>query len=205
MQYINFINHKNMDNNNFTPEESLLLISRTIDETKERFKAHGGILIFWGVLTVIVFGGQYLLWYLGLNEYMIHTTYLFFIGAIYTGIYMWRKKKKRNIPKTIISNVLNMGWIIGMNLMIMGFFFSDKLGQAAGPVFIILFALGIIVVGLTIRFKPLIIGGVLTNITGLCTFWLNGDYHGLSLIIAAIVGMIIPGMLLNITRNKENV
>ncbi len=194
-----------MKNTILTPEQSLLLISKTIDETKERFKAHGDILIFWGVLTVIVFGGQYLLWYLGLNEYMIHTSYLFPIGAIYTGIYMWREKKKRNIPKTIISNVLNIGWIIGLNLMIMGFFFSDKLGEATGPVFIILFALIVMVIGLTIRFKPLIIGGVLTNIIGLCTFWLNGDYHGLSVILAAIAGMIIPGILLNITRKKENV
>lgn len=194
-----------MENSTLTPEQSLLLISKTIEETKERFKENGHILIFWGVLTVIVFGGQYLLWYLGLNEYMIHTSYLFTIGAIYTGIYMWKEKKKRNIPKTIISNVLNIGWIIGINLMIMGFFFSDKLGEAGGPIFIIMFALMIIVIGLAIRFKPLTIGGVLTNIIGLGTFWLNGNYHGLSLIIAAIVGMIIPGILLNKARRKENV
>ena len=194
-----------MADSNLTPEQSLLLISKTIDETKERFKAHGGILIFWGALTVLVFGGQYLLWYLGLNEYMIHTSYLFPIVSIYTSIYMWRAKRKRNIPKTIISNVLNIGWIIGLNLMIMGFFFSDKLGEATGPVFIIMLALSFLVIGLSIRFKPLIIGGALTNIIGFCTFELNGDYHGLSLILVAIVGMIIPGMLLNLTRKKENV
>ncbi len=194
-----------MKNSILTPEESLLLISKTIDEIKERFKAHGGILILWGTLIVIVFGGQYLLWYLELNQYMIHTCYLFSIGAIYTGIHMWKEKKKRNIPKTIISNVLNIGWVIGMNLMIMGLLFSDKLGEAAAPVFLILFAMGIIVIGLSIRFKPLTIGGILTNLIGLGTFYLNGDYHGLSLIIAAIVGMIIPGILLNLTRKKENV
>ncbi len=194
-----------MKNSTLTPEESLLLISKTIDEAKERFKAHGGMLIFWGTLTVIVFGGQYFLWYLGLNEYMIHTSYLFLLGAIYTGIYMWKERKKRYIPKTIISNVLNFNWIVGMNLMIMGFLFSYKLGEALGPVFVILFSFMIMVVGLTIRFKPLIIGGVMTNLIGLCTFWLNGDYHGLSLILAAIVGMIIPGILLNITRKKDNV
>lgn len=194
-----------MKNSTLTPEESLLLISKTIDEAKERFKAHGGMLIFWGTLTVIVFGGQYFLWYLGLNEYMIHTSYLFLLGAIYTGIYMWKERKKRYIPKTIISNVLNFNWIVGMNIMIMGFLFSYKLGEALGPVFVILFSFMIMVVGLTIRFKPLIIGGVMTNLIGLCTFWLNGDYHGLSLILAAIVGMIIPGILLNITRKKDNV
>lgn len=194
-----------MKSSTLTPEQSLLLITKTIEDTKERFKEGGHILIFWGILVVIVFGGQYLLWYLGLNEYMIHTTYLFTIGAIYTGIYMWKEKKKRNIPKTIISNVLNISWVIGVNLMIMGLLFSDKIGEALGPIFIILFALMLTVMGLTIRFKPLTIGGFLTNIIGLGTFWLNGDYHGLSLILAAIVGMIIPGVLLNITRRRENV
>ncbi len=194
-----------MKNSTLTPEESLLLITQTIEETKERFKAHGGILILWGVLTALVFGGQYLLWYLELNEYMIYTSYLFVIGAIYTGICIWKEKKKHNAPKTILSNVLNIGWVIGVNFMIMGFFFSEKLGEAGAPVFIILFALMIIVVGLAIRFKPLIVGGALANIMGLCTFWLNGDYHGLSLIIAAIVGMILPGVLLNLSRKKKNV
>ena len=84
---------------------------------------------------------------------------------------MDKKTKRNNAPKTIIGNILgNMGWIIGMNLMIMGFLFSDQLGEAMGPVFIILLALMIIVCGLTIKFKPLIIGGVLMNLIGLGSF-----------------------------------
>jgi hypothetical protein len=137
---------------------------------------------------------------------MMVPIYLFPAGALFTAFWVWREYKKKNIPRSIIGTLLqNIGWIIGMNLMIMGFLFSDVLGDAMGPVFIILLALMIIVSGLSIKFRPLIIGGALTNLIGLGSFFFERDYHGISLMLAAVVGMIIPGILLNIARRKDNV
>jgi hypothetical protein len=195
-----------MEDSSLTPEQSLLLITRTIEEAKERFKEYGSIFIFWGTLTVIVFGSQLILSLMELYKYTILPVYLFPMGAIFTGIWAWKEHKKGNIPKTIIGDILhNFGWIIGINLMIMGFLFSDILGEAAGPVFIIFLAMMIIINGLSIKFKPLIIGGALVNLIGLGSFLVSSDYHGISMISGAVVGFIIPGMLLNLTRKKENV
>lgn len=195
-----------MEKTTLTPEESLLLITKTIEETKERFKEYGHVFVFWGTLTVIVFGSQLILSLLELYKYTMLPVYLFPIGAIITGIWAWQEHKKNNTPKTIIGNILqNIGWIIGMNLMIMGFLFSNQLGNAIGPVFIILFAMMSIVCGLAIKFKPLTIGGALVNLIGLGSFMFATDYHGISMMLAAVVGMIIPGILLNIARRKENV
>ena len=194
-----------MENSTLTPEQSLLLITKTIEETKERFKENGHILVFWGTLTFIVFGSQLILSLLEFYKYTMYPAYLFPIGGIYM-FYIWIKEKKQNRPKTIIGNILgNLGWIVGMNLLIMGFFFSSKLGEAIGPVFLILLALFIIVCGLSIKFKPLTIGGVLLNLIGLGSFFLDRDYHGFSMMLGAVVGFIIPGILLNIARRKENV
>jgi hypothetical protein len=195
-----------MENTNLTPEQSLLLITKTIEETKERFKEYGGVFIFWGSLTLVVFGSQLILSLLELYRFTMLPVYLFPAGAVLTAIWAWKEHKKNNLPKTIIGSVLkNIGWVIGLNLMIMGFLFSDILGDAMGPVFIILLALMIIVCGFSIKFKPLIIGGVLLNLIGLGSFFLDRDYHGFSLMLGAVVGMIIPGLLLNISRRKENV
>ena len=194
-----------MKNTALTPEESLLLISKTIEETKERFKENGHIFIFWGSLMLIVFGSQLILSLMELYKFTMLPVYLFPIGGIYM-FYIWKEEKKKNKPKTIIGNMLgNLGWIFGMNLMIMGFLFSGKLGDAMAPVFLILFALFISVCGLSIKFKPLIIGGVLLNLIGLGSFFLERDYHGFSMMLGAVVGLIIPGILLNIARRKENV
>jgi hypothetical protein len=183
-----------------------LLITKTIEETKEQFKEHGGVFIFWGTLTVVVFGSQLILSLLELYKFTMVPIYLFPAGAVFTAIWAWREYKTKNIPRTIIGSLLqNIGWIIGMNLMIMGFLFSDVLGDAMGPVFIILLALMIIVSGLSIKFRPLIIGGALANLIGLGSFFFVRDYHGISLMLAAVVGMILPGILLNIARRKDHV
>ena len=98
-----------------------------------------------------------------------------------------------------------MGWAMGANLMIMGLLFRQQLGDAMAPVFIILLALSIIVMGASIKFKPLFIGGILMNLIGLGSFLISRDYHGFSLMLGALVGLIIPGILLNKARRKKNV
>jgi hypothetical protein len=199
---------KKMNKTSLTPEESLLLITKTIEETKERFKENGHIIILWGVLTFVVFSSQYILSLLGLYKLfdIAWTCILFPLGAIYTFIYVRKKVNKKNLPKTLLSRVIGtMGWTMGMNLMILGFLFGQQLGDALAPVFIILLALSMIVTGASIEFKPLFIGGLLLNLIGFCTFYLERDYHGFSLILGSLVGLIIPGILLNKARRKENV
>lgn len=196
-----------MDKTSLTPEESLLLISKTIEETKQRFKENGHIIVLWGVLMFTVFFSQYIFSITGLYKKfdIIWTVILFPLGAIYTFIYI-RKNVKKNLPKTLLTRVMQtMGWAMGMNLMILGFLFSQQLGDAMAPVFIILLALSMIVAGASIQFKPLFIGGLLMNLIGFCTFYLSRDYHGFSIMLGAIVGLIVPGILLNNARRKENV
>ena len=196
-----------MAKSKLTPEESLLLISKTIEETKRRFEENGHIIILWGVITFTVFFSQYIFSLTGLYRKfdIIWTTVLFPLGAIYTVIY-FRKNIKKNMPRTLLTRVIQtMGWAMGMNLLILGFLFRQQLGDAMAPVFIILLALSMIVTGASIKFKPLFIGGLLLNIIGFCTFFLDRDYHGFSLMLGAVIGLIIPGILLNKARRKENV
>jgi hypothetical protein len=204
-KFINKKRRKTMGKEVLRPEESLLLISKTIQDAKKRFEANGHILVFWGTLTIIIFGSQLILSLLELYKYTMYPVYLFPLGTIYM-IYVWIKEKKKNLPKTIIGNLLGtMGWVIGMNLMIMGFLFTNKLGEATAPVFLILMAMFIIVAGISIKFKPLAIGGVLLNLIGLGTFFFDIDYHGFSMMLGMVVGLIIPGLLLNNARRKDHV
>ena len=191
-----------------TPEESLLLITKTIEETKQRFKENGHIIILWGVITFVVFGSQYLFSVIGWYKHfdIIWTTALFPLGMIYTFLYIKKTVKKRNLPTTLLSRVLQtMGWTVGANFMVMGLLFGNQLGDAMAPIFIILLAFSMIVTGASIKFKPLFIGGILMNLIGLGSFLVSRDYHGFSLMLGALVGLIVPGILLNIAYRKENV
>jgi hypothetical protein len=204
-----FIYRQNkMDKNDFTPEESLLLISKTIEETKQRFQENGHIIVLWGCIIFSVFFLQYFFelvgWYKKFD--IIWTCILFPLGAIYTFIYVRGKEKKNNLPSNLLARILGtMGWVLGMNLMMLGFFFRDNLGNAGAPIIIILWAMFIIMVGVSIKFKPLIIGGILLNLIGFGTFLVHPKYYGFSLMLGSLVGFIIPGILLNIAKKKENV
>jgi len=174
-----------MNKTTLTPEESLLLITKTIEETKKRFEENGHIIILWGVLMFTVFFSQYIFSLTGLYKKfdIIWTVILFPLGMIYTFIYIRKTVNKKNLPRTLLSRVIEtMGWAMGLNL-----------------------SLSMIVTGASIKFKPLFIGGLLLNLIGFCTFYLDRDYHGFSLMLGAVVGLIIPGILLNKARRKENV
>jgi hypothetical protein len=197
-----------MDEFNFTPEESLLLISKTIEETKQKFQENGHIIILWGSITFSVFFLQYFFSLTGLYKKfdIIWTCVLFPLGAIYTFLYVRGKEKKKNIPKNVLGRIIGtMGWVVGINLMILGLIFNSDLGNAQAPVFLILFALFIIMTGVSIKFKPLIIGGVLLNLIAFGTFLVSRDYHGFSLMLGSVVGLIIPGILLNKAKKTKNV
>jgi hypothetical protein len=197
-----------MDKTTLTPEESLLLITKTIEETKQRFKENGHIFILWGSITFSVFFLQYFFVLTGLYKLfdIIWTTILFPLGAIYTFIYIRKNVKKKNTPNTIIGRIVGtMGWTMFLNIMILSYFFRQQLGDALGPIFLVILALFIIVTGASIKFKPLLIGGILLNIIGLGSFFISRDYHGLSMMLGGLVGLIIPGILLNRADRKENV
>ena len=197
-----------MDEHNLTPEESLLLISRTIEETKQKFQENGHIIVLWGSVTFLVIFLQYFFSFVGWYKKfdIIWTCILFPLAAIYTFFYVRGKEKKYNIPKNLLGRILGtMGWVFGINLGILGFVFGNYLGNALAPIFLILFALQIILIGASIKFKPLIIGGILLNLIGFCTFLVSRDYHGLSMMLGSLVGFIIPGILLNKAKKKEHV
>ncbi len=191
-----------------TPEESLLLITKTINETKKRFEDNGHIMILWGTLTFIVFFSQYIFVQIGWYKLfdIAWTNILFMFGLIYTLIYTWKKIKKKKLPKTIIGRILNpISWVFAANFMILGLFFGHRFGVTLGPIFLILFALFIIMVGVSIKFKPITIGGIILNLMGFAAFYISPQYHGLLLAAGGIIAMVIPGILLNRAKRKENV
>ena len=195
-----------MDKAILTPEESLLLITKTIEETKKRFKQNGHIFIFWGILTFIVTICQYILIRLEFYSKAGFPCFLYPLGAIYTYLYYRKKYKLNKLPRTIIGKVLGtMGWLLGANLMILGFFYHEQLGESLVPVFLIFLSFWIIITGASIKFKPLFICGIVVNLIAFFTFYIDWQYHTLILSIAAVIGLIIPGILLNTDKRQENV
>ncbi len=202
-----------MDKITLTPEESLLLITKTIQETKKRFEENGFLFLFWGMLIFFVSLSQFVLTKLELNKIVYIENYTIrnwpvllypLIGGIITLIYV--KKTYKKLPKTILGNISwAMGWLLGSNFMILGFFLGDTLSGHLIPIFLILYAFVCIISGVSISFKPLIIGGILLNLFGFAAFYINWQYQPLMFTAGSLVALIIPGILLNKNKKQENV
>jgi hypothetical protein len=194
-----------MENKEFTPSESLALIANVISEAKSRFKDNGFSFIFLGLCSFIASIGQFIL--LKLEYYQVNY-YPYFIMPIAGAVtyFYYRKKRKVAKSKNIIGTLLSMlGAILGFNLMISGFFFWSKFGIALIPFMLILFSIWPLITGVLIRNRIFLISGIVINLIAYWSFFIGREYHPLILSIVSLIGIVIPGILLNFSSKESHV
>ena len=131
---------------------------------------------------------------------------LYPLGGVYTFFFVLREYRKKKLPKTVIGNILAaVGWLLGANFMILGFFYWQQLGEVLVPVFMIFLAFWLILTGTSIKFKPLIICGIIVNLLAFVTLYFEWQYHMLFMSIASVIGFIVPGILFMIDKRQEDV
>jgi hypothetical protein len=158
----------------------------------------------WGVMLAVASGTQFILLQLELYKYNAYPYLILPFVAILTYLYFRKKDKKKHLPRTIISNILQaLGTVMGANFMILGFFFWSKLEGAMVPIFMIMLAFWLIISGVSIRYRPLLFAGIVLNLMGLGAFHFDQMYHPLIISIACVLTIVIPGILLQLEHNKN--
>jgi hypothetical protein len=127
------------------------------------------------------------------------------IAAAVTYFY-YRKKRSAVKSKNIIGTLFSIiSAIMGINLMIAGFFFWGKFGIALIPFMLILFSIWSALTGVLIKNRIFLISGIVINILAYCSFFIGKDYHPLILSIVSLIGIVVPGIILNYSSKKSNV
>lgn len=184
--------------NEFTPKESLQLIQSMIDKTRNKFSDSSFYFLFWGWLVFACCIGQFIL------KVFLHYPYHFIVwftmplGGIITGIYGSRQAKKERV-KTFINEASNYLWMaLGCAFIALIIINSTTTTawENAFTYYIILYAIGTFVTGKLIKFKPLVIGGILNFILAIICSKLSFDYQLLMGAAAILISYIIPGHLL---------
>ena len=194
-----------MESKEFTPSESLSLIANVISEAKSRFKDNGFSFIFMGLAIFIASFSQFVL--LKLRYYQIDY-YPYFIMPVAAAITFFYYKKKRNSIKStnIIGTLFTIiSAIMGINLMIAGFFFWGKFGIALIPFMLIILAIWSSLTGVIIKNKVFLFSGIVINIIAYISFYVEREYHPLILSVVALIGFVIPGIILNFSSKESNV
>ncbi|MCK4679342.1 MAG: hypothetical protein KAT48_14505, partial [Bacteroidales bacterium] len=110
-----------------------------------------------------------------------------------------RKRLKENKIITYFDSVLKYVWLgffisLVIVLIMPSFgFFSKSVGY---PFIIILLGWGTVISGGILKFKPLIIGGILAWIIAIADFFVSVENQLLMMALATIVAYLIPGYML---------
>ena len=193
-----------MKEQEFSPEEGFETIASVIREAKAQFEEDGIIYVGWGLLTAIAAFSQYYLIHNGHLEINYYPYFLMPIGAIATAIYSARKEKKGK--KTHLSRIIGATWApISISVMVLGFVLGAKLGTVLIPIILLLLSIGLMVSGATIKSDILLYSGVFMNLIGFFSFSLDYTQQPLTMGIASILCVLIPGILLMRNHKQNNV
>jgi Fe2+ transport system protein B len=190
-----------MEDEKFSPSESLQLIQSMIDKTKKSLSSDSHYFLLWGWLTFAACTGQFVLKHFVNYEKHYLVWWVTFIGVVGTIYFSIRDAKARKV-KSYIDEMMMHLWIgMGITFFIISMIFGKiGWGTTVFPFFKVLYGLGTFVSGSVIKFKPLIIGGIISWILAVVAVFLSYDYQILMGALAILFSYIIPGHLL---RNKK--
>lgn len=193
-----------MQEENFSPEQSLKLIRSMIDKTKQDISDNSIHYLVWGWLTFFACTGQFILKHF--FEYPKHymVWWVIVIGVTFS-IYQGMREEKKNKVTTYIGDSIKYLWIgMGIAYFVLSMILTKiGWGNTVFPFFMMLYGLGTFVSGSIIKFRPLVLGGFMASALAVGSAYLEYDYQILCASIAILVSYIIPAYMLRY-KNKHS-
>lgn len=178
------------------PTESLNIISKAISQTKDNIKDQSFYYIMWGWLISIASLSNYLLvTFTNFKQAYLPWLILIPVGWIVSITYSIKKERTKKY-ETYIEIFLKYLWIVlGVSfILVVNISIWLKINPAT---FVLLLAgVGTLVSGLTMKFKPLSIGGISLFGFAISSLFVNNSLTLLITSIAVVVGYLIPAYLL---------
>src|SRR5438270_3648615 len=147
---------------NFSPQQSLIVIQNMIAKTKANLKTNRFYFLFWGWLTLAALLTQFFMKVVLRNGHHFLVWLMVIPATIITIIYSYRNRRTRAV-RTYIGDSMTYLWTgIGISFFVLSFIITNTGGGwlNAYPFFILFYGLGTFVSGRILQFKPFVIGGI---------------------------------------------
>ncbi|GAB2828816.1 hypothetical protein [Ferruginibacter profundus] len=192
-----------MEEENFSPQDSLQLIQSMIAKTRRDMGDNSSHFLLWGWVTFAACTGQFILKNI-LNYEKHYLVWLLIIPAIIFSAYLGIKEGKKREAKTYIGESMKYLWMgMGISYFVLSMILS-KMGWDTNifPFFILLYGLGTFISGMLLQFKPLVFGGLCAWVLAIVATYFNYDYQMLFGAAAILVSYIVPAYMLR-SKNKS--
>jgi hypothetical protein len=195
-----------MQEENFSPEQSLQLIRSMISKTRENISDKSIYYLVWGWLTFVACTGQFVLKHILNYERHYYVWLLIIVGVVFSVYYSSKEERLRKV-KTYIGESIKYLWIgMGIAYFVLSVILSKiGWGTSVFPFFIMLYGLGTFVSGNIIRFRPLIVGGILASGIAIVSAYVEYDYQILAAAAGILVSYIIPAHMLRYRNRHLNI
>lgn len=190
--------------------QSLLVIKEMIEVSRKKLKRDGILFIVWGWALFFVslsgyIGRSFVLTFTLENILKIFEIVPPLLAVTFTIYYIIKQRKK---VQTYIGNSLRYVWIslfvsmVLVNLIQFNVLKSINF-ELQHPIFMVLMAFAVTVTGGILRYRLIIIGGVVFGLLALIASYLNLQEQLLIESAAWIIAFIIPGHILYANREKK--
>jgi hypothetical protein len=181
--------------NELTTEQSLHIITSMISQAKGNMKSSSFYFLLWGWTIAIANLGIYVL----LKFTDVSNPFLMMgltiPAAIVSVIYGTRQRKIVGAP-TLLDYINKWLWIgFGITCFIF-VYFGKQIGWQVNPVIITMCAVPTFLSGIMLRFRPLILGGIVFWVIGIACFLAPVEIQFLLAFVAVVFGYLVPGYLL---------
>jgi hypothetical protein len=196
-----------------TEKESLALITQMINKAKDSCHDTGIAAIMWGGLIAIC--ALVKLSELHFGYRLPFDIYLLTIVAVIPQIFISIKSKKERKVKTYDDAFMDTLWLgFGITIFLMIFItnalftamegYKDPAGHSAvitmyefiSPLFLLLYGMPTFVTGVSMKFKPMILGGILCWVCCIITIFTTVKIDLLLTAFSAVFAWLIPGIIM---------
>jgi hypothetical protein len=185
--------------NELTANQSLDLISRMINEAKGHVQENSFYFLLWGWVTLL---GNLGMFALASMEYP--HPYLMWTITIPAWIIslVWGFRQKRSAKTTTHFGRISAALWISLGVVIFTLVaFGGKVNFQINPIILLVSAIPTFTSGVILKFRPLIIGGIIFWISAIASFLVPREFQPLVGALAIAFGYLVPGYLL---KNKHD-
>jgi len=188
-----------------SPQESLQLIQTMINKTKDTVGDDSFYFLLWGWLVFACCIGEFILKVYVKYPNHYYVWWLMPVGGVISVIYGSKQSKQQRV-KSFVDEAVDYLWIalaMAFIVLIIINALSKTPWQSAFTYYILLYAIGTFVSGKLLRFRPLVIGGLINFALAAVSIKFNYDEQLLVGSLAILISYIIPGHLLRMRYQQQ--
>lgn len=177
------------------PEESLQIIEKMIQRTKVNLHDSSFYFLLWGWVVLIGIVGHIILERFTdcTKSYLI---WLIIFPAVIANIVYGIRHGKKTCVSSHLDSMNLMIWIAFLVSYSIVLIFMKKFDYNIVPIIFLLAGNATFLTGILIKFKPLILGGIVFWLGVICLFLIPEDYVIFISPIVIIFGYLVPGYML---------